>query len=725
VSIIKLEDIHKTYHRGPIAVPVLKGISLTIEPGEMVAIMGVSGSGKTTLLNLLGCLDRPTGGKYWLNGQEVSRLSNLEQAQVRNRTLGFVFQNFNLLPRSTALENVMMPLAYANPPVPDGEGRKRAETLLQRVGLGERMDHAPSRLSGGQMQRVAIARSLVNQPALVFADEPTGNLDSATSVEILRMFQQLNAEYGLTIIIVTHDKWVANHAKRIIHIKDGLIESDKPSEGFLLQADQQAMPARRAPLLGASRRRRLPLPSLNIGGVVRPVRMAMQALRRNILRSVLTTLGIIIGIAALIAIVEIGKGSSAAIKEVLTNMGASNLVVQSGKAVNNGVSLGTGSVKTLTPEDAEAIQNECTLVSGVAPVVRARSQVIYGNRNWVPFYIYGTTPGFLEVRDWTDLESGECFTTDDVKNSSLKCLLGQTVVQELFGTVSPVGKEVYIQNVPLKVIGVLSRKGVNLMGLDQDDILIAPWTTIRNRVSGASLTNSASTGTATTSSTDPNAGPKTLNQRYPNMGTDYYPSRSAMQDADRPTAVRYSNVDVILVRTEQPEEIPAAIEQIKEILHERHHLSADDEDDFYVRDLTEIIKALDSTVKLVTTLLVSVAMICLIVGGVGIMNIMLVSVTERTREIGLRMAVGASGPAILRQFLVEAVVLCLLGGVLGIMVGRGASWVANSVLHWRTEASLMAVVASVAVSVTVGLIFGYYPAWKASKLDPIEALRYE
>ncbi len=718
MALLQLENITKTYHRGPIAVPVLKGISLKIEPGEMVAIMGVSGSGKTTLLNILGCLDRPSGGKYWLAGQEVSQLSSQEQAEVRNRTLGFVFQNFNLLPRSTALENVSMPLSYANPAPGDAEARRRAETLLGQVGLGERLDHAPSRLSGGQQQRVAIARSLVNRPALVFADEPTGNLDSATSVEILRMFQQLNQEYGLTIVLVTHDKWVANHAKRIVHIKDGLIESDMPSENVQL-GDGTAPSAPRHELLPETGRRRL-LPGFNFGATYRPVRMAVQALRRNVLRSVLTTLGIIIGIAALIAIVEIGKGASSSIKDVLANMGASTLVVQSGKVVNNGVSQGVGSCRTLMPSDSDAIRNECSSVMEAAPVVRARSQqIVYANRNWAPMYVYGTTPQFLVVRDWEEFRLGEMFTEQDVTKSALVCVLGETVSQELFGNVSPIGKDIYIQNVPLQVKGVLSRKGVNLMGLDQDDIVLAPWTTIRYRVTGTSATPSNS-GTVTFSD-----NVTTLNQKFPSVGVPMYPTISAVQQADRPQPIRFSNVDFVLVRADTPEDVLGVIPQVKDLLRERHRLAPDDDDDFYVRDLAEIVRAMNSTVTLVTTLLISVAMICLVVGGVGIMNIMLVSVTERTREIGLRMAVGASGPAILRQFLVEAVVLCLLGGLLGIFAGKGTAILIRNTMGWRIESSPWAVVAAVMVSVTVGLIFGYYPAWKASKLDPIEALRYE
>jgi ABC-type antimicrobial peptide transport system permease subunit len=457
--------------------------------------------------------------------------------------------------------------------------------------------------------------------------------------------------------------------------------------------------------------------------VLRTLRMAMKALRRNVMRSALTTLGIIIGVAAVIAMMEIGQGSSSAIQKTIASMGANSLLVQPGTASSGGVSFGSGSVITLTPQDAQAIKQDCYgTVKEVAPVVRARTQVVYSNRNWVPLFIYGTTPEFLTVRDWTDLEEGEMFSERDVRNGSKVCLLGQTLVRELFGGQSPVGKEVRVQNVSFKVIGSLGAKGANMLGMDQDDILIAPWTTIKYRVSGSTLSNVNQSAAAKTDTTQQ---VNSLSQLYPTSQVSLYPVPSATQAADTPQPVRFTNVDQILVEASSGEKIPAAIRQITELLHERHRIHAGQPDDFTVRDMTEMTKALASTTSLMTKLLLCVALISLVVGGVGIMNIMLVSVTERTREIGLRMAVGARARDILRQFLVEAVVLCLLGGAMGIIVGRGSSLLVRLVLHWPTEPSIPAVIAAVLVSATVGVVFGYYPAWKASRLDPIEALRYE
>ncbi len=454
---------------------------------------------------------------------------------------------------------------------------------------------------------------------------------------------------------------------------------------------------------------------------LRTLKLALRALRRNIMRAALTTLGIVIGVAAVIAMMEIGNGSSAAIQRTIASMGANNLLIMPGTAASGGVSFGAGSVKTLTPEDARAIGKECPAVASVAPVERVRTQVVYGNRNWVPLFIYGTTPDYLQVRDWTELAEGDTFTDRDVRNASKVCLVGQTIVRELFGGQSPLGQELRIQNVAFKVIGVLQRKGANMMGMDQDDVVLAPWTTIKYRVAGSSVENvNQSAATANTASTAVN----TLSQIYPGKASPY-PTPSATQQADTPLPVRFTSVDQIIVAARSGGQIPLAIQQIVTLLHERHHIHPGEPDDFSIRDMTEMTKAMSSTTDLMTKLLLAVAMISLVVGGVGIMNIMLVSVTERTREIGLRMAVGAKPGDILRQFLAEAVVLCLIGGAMGILVGRGSSFLVQLVLNWPTVISIGAIVAAVLVSATVGIVFGYYPAWKASRLDPIEALRYE
>ena len=714
MALIELQDIFKTYHLGEISIPVLRGISLTICEGDFLALMGTSGSGKTTLMNILGCLDRPTSGHYGFDGHDVEALSADERAILRNQKIGFVFQNFNLLPRTTALENVMMPLTYTTDPTSNSEARKRAEELLRRVGLGEHFDHEPSQLSGGQQQRVAIARALINHPPLLFADEPTGNLDSATSEEVLRLFEQLNEEEGVTIILVTHDPNVAEHAKRVIRIRDGVIEPEGNRPQGIAEAECREPGGERA-TDGKWMR----------GGFVlrfrRMLNTALNSLRRNVLRAALTALGIIIGVAAVIAMMEIGRGSSSAIQRTIASMGASNLLILPGTASSGGVTFGAGSVMTLTPQDTDAIAAEAPAVRAAAPIVRARTQIVYGGKNWVPTFIFGSTAAYLDVREW-DLAEGSVFSERDVRNANKVCVIGQRLVTELFQGENPIGKELRVQNVAFKVIGVLSPKGANMMGMDQDDILLAPWTSIKYRVTGKTLSNvnqSASTSSSTSETVN------TLSKLYPSSDVSLYPAQSATQAADTPLPVRFTNIDQILAAARTTEQSQAAITQITQILRERHRLRPDEPDDFNIRDMTEMTKTLASTATLMTKLLLAVALISLVVGGVGIMNIMLVSVTERTREIGLRMAVGARGRNILQQFLVEAVVLSFCGGATGILLGRGISYLVSMLLRWPTELSPGAVFTAFAVSASVGIAFGYYPAWKASRLDPIMALRYE
>jgi ABC-type antimicrobial peptide transport system permease subunit len=453
--------------------------------------------------------------------------------------------------------------------------------------------------------------------------------------------------------------------------------------------------------------------------VYRTLRTAMKALRRNPMRALLTTLGIVIGVSAVIAMMEIGAGSSAAVQKSIASMGANVVLVMPGQATSSGISFGMGSIMTLTPDDADTILKDCPAVKTAAPAVRARVQVVYGNHNWVPSTMLGTTPAFLTVRDWTVVD-GDPFTDRDVLNANKVCIIGQTLVRELFEGASPIGKEMRVKNVAFKVVGVLGSKGANMMGQDQDDILLAPWTTIKYRVTGSSLQNTNQSAASAASSTV-----NTLSNLYPSSQTGLYPQQSDTQAADTPLPVRFANVDQVLVAARSAPEIPIAIDQITSLLHERHHIRDCETDDFTIRDMTEMTNTLSSTTRLMTNLLLCVAMISLVVGGVGIMNIMLVSVTERTREIGLRMSVGARARDILRQFLVEAVVLCLVGGAVGILLGHGGSALVRILLHWPVQTSPAAIAASVFVSAAVGIIFGWYPAWKASRLDPIEALRYE
>ncbi len=597
-------------------------------------------------------------------GLDVSRLSDDEGAALRSRTIGFIFQMFNLLARTSAQDNVALPMLYTGEPGRDA----RAEEVLREVGLGDRLDHAPNQLSGGQQQRVAIARALVNRPRIIFADEPTGNLASDQAEEILGRLTAMNRS-GITVIMVTHEPDIAAYAKRIIRIKDGRIVADERNgepKGGAGGGGGAAVRERAAATLTELPRVR----ELTAEELLEHARSALGAIRANKLRSALSMLGILIGVTAVIAMLAIGRGAQKSVETQLSSLG-SNLIMlmpQAPRGGGGGARGGSGTFSRLALDDVSAIKAVHPGVLRAAGEVSGNVQAVYRDKN-VNTSVIGAEPVYAEMRNSAPYY-GRFFTAAENEAMARVALLGQTVVTNLFGVEDPVGRTVNLDGKKFRVIGVLPRKGSGGFQ-DQDDRIIVPQKTAMKRLLGRQF---------------------------------------------------LSTVSIEATAADQTDAVMAAV---RALMRKRHRLPDYKDDDFTLRNMAEIQSALTGTSKIFSLLLGIVAAISLVVGGIGIMNIMLVSVSERTREIGLRKAIGATRRAVLIQFLVEAAALSTCGGLIGIALGMTIAFVMATFAGWAAVVTAQSVLLAFFFSAGTGVIFGFWPARKASLLSPIEALRYE
>lgn len=643
-KIIEIENVNKYYGEGENRVHILKNISFEIKKGEFIAIIGQSGSGKSTLMNILGCLDRVTDGSYKIDGREISRFSKDELSELRQQKFGFIFQRYNLISTLTALENVALPAIYAG--VSEKDRNSRAEELLIKLDLGKRTKNKPNQLSGGQQQRVSIARALMNGGEIILADEPTGALDSKSGEKVMEILTNLHKE-GHTIILVTHDKNIANYANRIIEIKDGEIYNDS-----IKKVEREVEIIENSIKKTDNVKKNI---FYSKAQFLESLKMATNAIITHKMRSMLTMLGIIIGIVSIICVVALGNGSQQEILNNINSLGTNTLDIYNGRGRGD-----RNADKNLNIRDADFLRKQ-VYAESVTPNINGSGTLTYGNKAYTAS-LRGVGEEYFNVKG-LKVDLGKLFNRDDVINNNQVVVIDENSKDQLFNGKNPIGEILIFNKRPLKIIGSVITK--NNMSMNNSDlVLYTPYTTAMNKIIGDNHINS------------------------------------------------------ITMKIKDSVDMQIAEKDVTNILTIRHKAK-----DFFIMNVDTLKKTVESTTNTMKLLISCIACISLVVGGIGVMNIMLVSVTERTKEIGIRMAIGGKQRNILQQFLIEAILICFIGGVLGVGISVSFGIIFNILVKKFTMIfSIFSIVVAVLCSTMIGVIFGYMPAKNASELDPISAL---